>query len=203
VQLLFAHRCSHSDCPLLRGTVATADRYLAPSDRFASLPPHGWSTVGSTVHHPAQECAPRCVGGSCTADASSVDVRPPDHFCRVEASRSAPIPRRADARAVGAAAARSEATASRRSSQPCYCTGQGSLSRANGGGKEMRAVLRRPPGQARGKHLHLQRVRRASLHRRVLRRVSCTAVSRASNHTIKTFATLLFLSTAIDKASVT
>jgi hypothetical protein len=140
VQLLFAHRCSHSDCLLLRCTVATAERSFAPPDRSASLPSHGRSTVGSTVHHPAQQCAPRCVRGTCTADAPSAEFHPPADFCRVASSRTAAIPRRAHARAAGATSAQCKATTAWRTPTPTKCTGFHSQLRACCGGERLQAM---------------------------------------------------------------
>src|SRR5680860_300934 len=77
VQLLFVHRCPHSDSSLLRCTVAPSERSSAPFGPCASPPSHGGSTADNSVYYPARKSAPHCALDACAADAPSTFLRPP------------------------------------------------------------------------------------------------------------------------------
>src|SRR5680860_1379546 len=97
VQLLFVHRCPHSDSSLLRCTVAPSERSSAPFGPCASPPSHGGSTADNSAYYPARKSAPYCAPDACTADAPSVLLRSPAVGDRQACSAAARFPRRAHA----------------------------------------------------------------------------------------------------------
>lgn len=82
VQLIFMHRCPHSDSSLLRCSVTTAEQSFAPFGRCADPPLHGGRTADNSACNQARRGAPPNVFDCCQFRSVSALHHPPAHFSR-------------------------------------------------------------------------------------------------------------------------
>ena len=175
MQLLFVHRCPHSDSSLLRRTVATSQRSSARFGPCASPPSHGGSTADNSAYCLARRSALRCALDACAADAPSAFLRPPAQVGLGASFWTASLPPAARSRAHGMPAARAEATAVSALGPRWHITGSGALLGALAGARGLRA-LQSSAGRQSHNSTCLRQVRRAPVHRRMLCRVSLLSI---------------------------